>query len=145
MNYTPKVRPKTFGVFFMKYSHKQRLIIVNRVKQGEAIVHLSKEYHIKETQILAWVRMWNKYGRSALEQQAHCRPTVKLKKEVVRLTLEKGVPLSNVRIEYRISKTALQHWDSTMVIRLLSRPNAEGNHQKNLWDVQRRKKHKCGT
>lgn len=35
MNYTPKVRPKTFGVFFMKYSHKQRLIIVNRVKQGE--------------------------------------------------------------------------------------------------------------
>ena len=40
MNYTPKVRPKTFGVFFMKYSHKQRLIIVNRVKQGEAIVHL---------------------------------------------------------------------------------------------------------
>lgn len=90
MNYTPKVRPKTFGVFFMKYSHKQRLIIVNRVKQGEAIAHLSKEYHINETQILAWVRMWNKYGRSALEQQAHCRPIVKLKEEVVRLTLEKA-------------------------------------------------------
>ena len=43
---TPKVRHKTFGVFFMKYSYEQRLIIVSRVKQGELIAHLSKEYHI---------------------------------------------------------------------------------------------------
>jgi transposase-like protein len=92
---TPKVRHKTFGVFFMKYSYEQRLIIVSRVKQGELIAHLSKEYHINKTQILAWVRMWDKYGRSGLEQQPHCRPTVKLKEEVVRLILEKGVPLSH--------------------------------------------------
>ena len=85
---TPKVRHKTFGVFFMKYSYEQRLIIVSRVKQGELIAHLSKEYHINKTQILAWVRMWDKYGPSGLEQQPHCRPTVKLKEEVVRLILE---------------------------------------------------------
>ncbi|ERM89009.1 hypothetical protein NSB1T_11955 [Coprobacter fastidiosus NSB1 = JCM 33896] len=36
---TPKVRLKTFGVFFMKYSYEQRLIIVNRVKQGEAFIN----------------------------------------------------------------------------------------------------------
>ena len=111
---TPKVRHKTFGVFFMKYSYEQRLIIVSRVKQGELIAHLSKEYHINKTQILAWVRMWDKYGPSGLEQQPHCRPTVKLKEEVVRLILEKGVPLSHVRIEYRIGKTALQRWVSTV-------------------------------
>ncbi|WP_455961450.1 helix-turn-helix domain-containing protein [Bacteroides bouchesdurhonensis] len=46
-------------MFFIKYSYAQRLIIVSRVKQGEAIAHLSKEYHINETQILAWVRMWD--------------------------------------------------------------------------------------
>lgn len=96
----------------MKYSYEQRLIIVSRVKQGELIARLSKEYHINKTQILAWVRM--KYGRSGLEQQPHCRPTVKLKEEVVRLILEKGVPLSHVRIEYRIGKTALQRWVSTV-------------------------------
>ena len=111
---TPKVTHKTFGVFFMKYSYEQRLIIVSRVKQGELIAHLSKEYHINKTQILAWVRMWDKYGPSGLEQQPHCRPTVKLKEEVVRLILEKGVPLSHVRIEYRIGKTALQRWVSTV-------------------------------
>lgn len=57
--------------------------------------------------------MWDKYGRSGLGQQPHCRPTVKLKEEVVRLILGKGVPLAYVRIEYRIGKTALQRWVST--------------------------------
>ena len=44
----------------MKYSYEHRLVIVQRVKQGETIAHLSREYHINETQILAWVRMWDK-------------------------------------------------------------------------------------
>ena len=112
MNCTPKVRQKTFGVLFMKYSYDLRLVIVQRVKQGEAIAHLSKEYHINKTQILAWVRMWDKYGRVGLEKQPHCRPTPALKEKVVRLILEKGVPLALVRIEYRIGKTALQRWVS---------------------------------
>ncbi|MDU3579981.1 helix-turn-helix domain-containing protein [Bacteroides caccae] len=59
----------------MKYSYEQRLIIVSRIKQGETISHLSKEYHINETQILAWVRMRDKYGRFGVEQPPHCRPT----------------------------------------------------------------------
>ncbi len=103
VNCTPKVRHKTLGVFFMKYSYEQRLIIVSRVKQGEAIAHLSKEYHISETEILAWVRMWDHYGRSGLEQQSHCRPTVKLKEEVVRLILEK-------RRTFGPCKSRIQNW-----------------------------------
>ncbi len=56
--------------------------------------------------------MWDKYGRSGLEKQPHCRPTPVLKEKVVRLILEKGAPLAHVRIEYRIGKTALQRWVS---------------------------------
>ena len=63
----------------MKYNYEQRLVIVQRVKQGEAIAHMSKEYHINETQILAWVRMWDKYGRAGRERQPHWRPTPALK------------------------------------------------------------------
>lgn len=91
----------------MKYSYEQKFIIVSRIKQGETISHLSKEYHINETQTLTWVRMRDKYGRFGVEQPPHCRPTVKLKEEVVRLILEKGVPWAHVRVEYRIGKTAL--------------------------------------
>ena len=110
----PKSFVSNFRGVFLKYSYEQRLIIVSRVKQGEAIAHLSKEYHISETEILAWVRMWDRYGRSGLEQQPHYHPTVKLKEEVVRLILEKGVPLAHVKVEYRIGKTVLQRWVSTV-------------------------------
>ena len=139
---TPKVRHKTFGVFFMKYSYEQRLIIVSRVKQGELIAHLSKEYHINEIQTLAWVRMWDKYGRSGLEQQPHCRPAVKLKEEVVRLILEKGVPLVHVRIEYRIGKTALQRWVSTVRkygYEALNQSKRRGKPQKELMGRPKKK------
>ena len=34
--------------------------------------------------------------------------------EVVRLILEKGVPLAHVKVEYRIGKTVLQRWVSTV-------------------------------
>lgn len=98
----------------MKYSYEQRHQIVSGVKAEEAIAHLSKEYHINETQILAWVRMWDKYGRSGLEKQPHCQPTVELKEQVVRMILEKGIPLSHIRIDYRIGKTALQRWVATV-------------------------------
>ena len=60
MKCTPKVRHQTFEMFFMKYGYEQRLIIVSRVKQEEAIAHLSRECHINKTQILTWVRMWDK-------------------------------------------------------------------------------------
>lgn len=96
----------------MKYSYVERLTIVSRVNQGESIAHLSEEYHINKTQILAWVRMWNRYGRSGLEKQRHTRATPEFKEKIVRLILEKGVPLSYVRIDYRIGKTALQRWVS---------------------------------
>lgn len=54
--------------------------------------------------------MWNRYGLSGLEKQRHTGATSEFKKKIVRLILEKGVPLSHVRIDYRIGKTALQRW-----------------------------------
>lgn len=96
----------------MKYSYEQRLSIVSRVTQGESISGLSKEYHINKTQLLAWFRMWKRYGRSGLESQVYTRATPEFKEKIVRLILEKGIPLSHVRIDYRIGKTALQRWVS---------------------------------
>lgn len=96
----------------MKYSYEHRQTIVKRVNQGEPITHLSKEYHINKTQILAWVRMWNRYGRSGLEKQRYTQATLEFKEKIVGLILEKGIPLSHVRIDYRISKTALERWVS---------------------------------
>lgn len=96
----------------MKNSYEHLIIIVRRVKQGEAILRLSREYHINEPKIPVWVRMWDKYGRMGLEKQPQRRPTPAQKEKSVRLILEVGVPLAHIRIEYRIGKTALQCWIS---------------------------------
>lgn len=117
----PKVRHKTFRFYFMKYSYEEKLLIVNRLHGGESICHLSKEYHISKTQLLAWVRMWDRYGRSGLEKQRPTQATPEFKEKIVRLILEKGVPLSHIRIEYRIGKTALQRW-----VRLVRQQGYEG-------------------
>ncbi len=42
----PKSWTKNFWGVFMKYSYRVRLAIVKRVKQGEAISHLSKAYSV---------------------------------------------------------------------------------------------------
>lgn len=80
----------------MKYSYEQRFQIVNRIKQEETIAQRSKEYHINKIQMLAWVRMWNRYGRLGLEKQPHSHSMPDIKERIVRLILEDGVPLAHV-------------------------------------------------
>lgn len=112
----------------MKYSYRVRLAIVKRVKQGEAISHLSKAYSVSCNKIREWVQMWDKYGCSGLKYQPHSRPTRALKEKIVRLILERGVPLTQVRIEYRICRTTLYCCGSiqyvSMVMMVLNRQNA---------------------
>ena len=45
MNCAPKVRQKTFGVLIMKYSYEQQLVIVQRVKQEEAMPPVPLSVH----------------------------------------------------------------------------------------------------
>ena len=98
----------------MKYSYRVRLAIVKRVKQGEAISHLSEAYSVSRNKIREWVQMWDKYGCSGLKYQPHSRPTRVLKEKIVRLILERGLPLTQVRVEYRICRTTLYCWVNTV-------------------------------
>ena len=114
LNCTPKIGQKTFWGVFMKYGYRVRLAIVKRVKQGEAISHLSEAYSVSRNKIREWVQMWDKYGCSGLKYQPHSRPTRALKEKIVRLILERGVPLTQVRVEYRICRTTLYCWVNTV-------------------------------
>jgi len=114
LNCTPKIGQKTFWGVFMKYGYRVRLAIVKRVKQGEAISHLSEAYSVSRNKIREWVQMWDKYGCSGLKYQPHSPPTRALKEKIVRLILERGVPLTQVRVEYRICRTTLYCWVNTV-------------------------------
>ncbi len=94
----------------MRMSYEERLCIVKRVASGVSIRQLSKQYSLNEYLILEWVRKYAKYGASALRTQRKKSIPVSLKEKVVRLVLEKSVPLSLVVVDYRISRASLNKW-----------------------------------
>lgn len=93
-----------------KHTFKEKLDIVSQVKKGKPILRISRELHIRHGMILEWVRKYDLYGESGLLKQPNIKPTPNFKEEVVRLVIEKGVPLTQVVLEHGLSKTALERW-----------------------------------
>lgn len=94
----------------MRYTFEKKLQIVSRVKSGIPIVELSKENNLHENKILDWIRLYDRYGEEGLKKQPKVQATPDFKEEVVRLIIDKGIPLSHVLIDYRISRSALESW-----------------------------------
>src|ERR1700751_361088 len=99
-----------------KHTFEKKLDIVSQVKKGKPILRISREGHIREGMILEWVRKYDLYGESGLSKQPNVKPTPDFKEEVVRLVMEKKVPLNQVVLEYRISKTALERWVRAVLV-----------------------------
>lgn len=54
--------------------------------------------------------LYDRYSDDGLKKKPKLNPTPDFKEKVVRLILKKGIPLSHVLIDYRISRTALKQW-----------------------------------
>jgi transposase len=93
-----------------KHTFGEKLDIVSQVRKGTPILRISRERCIREGMILEWVRKYNLHGESGLLKRANINATPDFKEAVVRLVLEKGVPLTQVVLEYKVSKTALELW-----------------------------------
>lgn len=92
------------------YTFEKKLQIVSDAKTGKPVRVLSRENNLHENKILDWIRLYDRYGEDGLKKRPKLKPTPKFKENVVRLILEKGVPLSHVLVDYRISRTALESW-----------------------------------
>ncbi|KAA6322676.1 hypothetical protein EZS27_027802 [termite gut metagenome] len=93
-----------------RHTFEEKLNIVFQVKTGAPILHISRDYHIREGMILEWVRKYDRYGESGLHKQPNIRATSEFKEEVVRSVIEKSIPLPWVVLQYGVSKTALESW-----------------------------------
>jgi transposase len=93
-----------------KHTFEKKLEIVSQVRKGKPIGRISLECHVREGMILEWVRKYDLHGESGLLKQPNVRSTPDFKEEVVKLVIEKGVPLTQVVLEYGVSKTALERW-----------------------------------
>lgn len=108
----------------MERTFEERLDIVSLVQSGKPIKQLSKERGLHETKILEWVRKYARYGELGLKRQPNIRATGNIKEKLVRLILDKGIPLSHVVIDHSVSRTALESW-----VRLVRKQGYTALHQ----------------
>ncbi|KAA6300424.1 MAG: hypothetical protein EZS26_003435 [Candidatus Ordinivivax streblomastigis] len=94
----------------IKHSLSEKLHIVSQVNKGKPIKRLSKDLHIREGMILEWVRKYALYGEAGLHKQPNIRATPDFREEVVRLIMEKHLPLLQVVLQYGVSRSALESW-----------------------------------
>lgn len=111
----------------MSHTFEERLLIVSQVNLGKPISHLSREYHIKENKILEWVRKYCRYGEDGLKRQPNIRATGDIKENLVRLILEKGIPLAHIVIDHCVSRTALESW-----VRLVRKEGYTALHRQSI-------------
>lgn len=93
-----------------KHTFEEKLDIVSQVKNGKPILRISRERHIGERMILEWVLKYNLYGEKGLLKQPNIRATPDFREEVVRIVIEKEVPLMQVVLQYGVSRKALERW-----------------------------------
>lgn len=93
-----------------RHTLEEKLNIVSQVKSGMPLRRIAHTLRIREGMILEWVRKYDLYGESGLRKQPNIRATADFKEEVVRLVMEKSIPLSLVVLQYGVSKTALESW-----------------------------------
>lgn len=97
-----------------RHTFEKKLNIVSQVKSGIPIRCISQASHIGEGMILEWVRKYDFYGESGLRKRPNIRATANFKEEIVRLVIEKSIPLPLVVLQYGVSKTALESWVRTV-------------------------------
>ncbi len=94
----------------MRRSFEERLNVVSQAKEGKPIRQLSGEYGLHENKILEWVRKYDLYGDDGLKKQPNIKASGKYKEELVRSVIEKGVTLSQIVVQHRVSRTAIEKW-----------------------------------
>lgn len=128
-----------------KHTFEEKLDIVSQVKNGKPILRLSRERRIREGMILEWVRKYDLYGESGLLKRPNIRATADFKEEVVRIVIEKEVPLTQVVLQYGVSKTALERWVKSVRIEGYAVLHQQKNRGRPPEVMRRSKKHEPET
>lgn len=94
----------------MSRSYGERLRIVQEARSGKTVKVLSKESGLHESLIKEWVRKYERYGRKGLQPRPRLQVSGKFREEIVQLFLEKGIPLSQIVVDYRLNRSTVEKW-----------------------------------
>ena len=97
----------------MSYFHSftERLEAVKEIKSGYPVSVYCKEHGYGQDQVLEWIRRYDEYGEAGLKRHKPYRLiSCEERERLVRLYLEKDVPLREIYTSADISRTNLQTW-----------------------------------
>lgn len=97
----------------MSYFHSftERLEAVKEIKSGYPVSVYCKEHCYGQDQVLEWIRRYDEYGEAGLKRHKPYRLiSCEERERLVRLYLEKDVPLREIYTSADISRTNLQTW-----------------------------------
>ena len=96
---------------YRHHSFEEKLEVVRLILSGYPLKRICRARNYDRNRVADWVRSYNDYGEDGLR---HRKPIKQLsgkeKEELVRLYLEKGVPLREIYIPNGISRHAFQSW-----------------------------------
>ena len=99
----------------MVHSFEEKLEVVRLILSGYPLKRICGVRNYDRNRVADWVRLYNDYGEDGLR---HRKPIKQLsgkeKEELVRLYLEKGVPLREIYMPNGISRYAFQCWVRTV-------------------------------
>ena len=95
----------------MIHSYEERLEVVKLIHSGYPLKRLCRERNHTTHRVYDWLRLYEEFGEEGLRQRKpQKRLSGKEKEDLVRLYLEKGVPLRDIYYPRGISRYALQSW-----------------------------------
>lgn len=95
---------------YRHHTFEERLNIVSRIKAGEPISILCKEYGVGKHTVRQWYLRYGKYGEDGLRGTRSYHYTAEEKLAIVREIEEKGVILHEICLRYDLSRFAVQSW-----------------------------------
>lgn len=96
----------------MKKTIEEKLSIIKLLKEGASIKRLAKEHHVLLDTILAWARLYDRYGEDGLRPMSHARRNIpkEIKEEILRQYFEESIPLPWLAVSRRISDGTIKKW-----------------------------------
>ena len=94
----------------MKYTLEIKLALVKRVISGEPITHVCKYVGLSRHVLYQWVLNYNTYGEKGIDTSKWRCFSAEEKAEAVSMFVEKGIPLSQICLKFRASRSTVKEW-----------------------------------
>lgn len=95
----------------MKHEFEEKLDVVSKILCGKSQGAVCREHHIDAHTVYIWLLRYKAYGEAGLRQSTkRCFISAKEKEKIILEHIEKGVSLSQLSLQYDLSRETIKLW-----------------------------------